>query len=295
MNSCCTIPQVSSRVTRSLLALAVASGCAAAWAGGTRLDSELSLERDSNPARAEAGEGVPGEFIQGATVRIARSQLIDERSGWVLHGQGSVHHHDRFHGLDELDAAVGGEYRIQPVVGYTAPWYEVGASLERSVRASSTIRNVTRAVASVSTGVNFTDRIFGSAGLRLTRAWADSGSVADQHERALDLEGNYRLWGAASAYLRGTLARGDQLFSSSATSDHGTNGIDAEALDPAFGPGFEAYRSRASTHVVEAGALVPAGPRQSWTLWGRAVHSASVTGAVYDTRQVGISWRLLMQ
>ncbi|MDB5874590.1 MAG: hypothetical protein JWQ07_4032 [Ramlibacter sp.] len=293
MRPFCTIPQDTGSMARRLAALALAAACVPGLAAGTRVESEFSLEHDGNPARAERGEGVPAEFIQAATLRVARSQRIDERSGWVLHGHASLRQHDLYHGLNELNLGGGATYRIQPEVGFTAPWYELGLAVERSARSNSAIRNLTRGVASVSTGANLTDRISASAGLRLTRAVADSGPVFDQLERALDLEGAYHL-GRGGGYARWSLARGDQAFSSS-VKEYGVTGIEAEAGDPAVGPDFYAYRARALTRVVEAGAFVSVAPRQGWALWVRAVHSATASGAAYSTRQLGISWRYLVE
>ena len=278
----------------ALVALATSAACAPALAAGVRIESELSVMRDGNPARAEAGDGVPAEFIETATIRVARSQLLDERSGWVLQGRASLRQHDRYHGLNELNIGGGAVYRIQPEVGFTAPWYELGLTLERSVRSDSAIRNYTRAVAGLATGANLTDRISASAGLRLTRAVADTGSLADQRERALDLEGNYRIGSSATAYARWSLARGDQTYSSMAKF-YGADGSPAWTADPALGPDMNAYRVRALTRVLEAGAFVSVAPRQGLSLWLRAIRSASEYGAVYTTRQVGIDWRYMLE
>lgn len=275
-------------------------GCAAllclvsqpAVAAGLRLEAELSIERDGNPARAEQGEGVPGEFIQSAAFRAAHSFRIDERSGWVLHAEGALRRHDRYHGLDELEFGAGALYRIQPQVGFSAPWFEAGAALGRSQRAGSAIRNLTRANLDLAMGANLTDRIAARAGVRLARAVADSGSVFDQRERALDLEGSYRFGGGSTAFARWSAARGDQVFG--APLEEYGSGIRAEADDPAIGDGYYAYRVGAATKVLEAGISVPSGRRHNWTLWVRGIRSESDAGLVYQTRKAGLGWRYLL-
>lgn len=272
------------------IALALAENCTPVLAAGVRLETELSLERDDNPARAEAGQGAAAELVQTLSVRGARSQLLDERSGWVLHGEANLRKHDRYHALDELEVGGGAVYRIQPEVAYTAPTYELALTLERSMRSGSAIRNVTRGVVALSAGANLTDRLKANAAARFTRAVADTGTVADQHERAVDLECSYRFGQNRSLYARGSLARGDQMFSSSVM-ERGSPGVDAEAADPAFGANFTAYRSKALTRMAELGVFIPSTGRQGWNIWARAIHSVADSGATYSTLKWGVDWR----
>lgn len=263
-------------------------GTAQAEVGPVEL--ELFGGHDSNPSRAQAVSRVEAEDVQGARATAFRSLLLDERSGMIFRGGGTVERHSSFSGLNNIGLNAGISYRIQPTVGYAMPWYELSLDLERHRYASSAIRNGMSAALNLSVGKHFTDRIYSTAGVGIKRNLADDTELFDLTERKLFATLGYRFGLKNAFYASLSRSKGDQVFG--AAESYGVSGeVKAKGDDPVFGEGHYAYRMDATSTAAEAGLNLPV--RGIGVLDMSAMRSRSYAygGQAYEYTLIRISWR----
>jgi hypothetical protein len=263
-------------------------GPAKAEAGG--VEFEVFGSHDSNPSRAQAGNRVGAENIQGAGATLLRSMLLDERSGMIFQGGGTIQRHSAFSGLNNLALNAGVIYRIQPTVGYAMPWYELALNLERQRYANSAIRDGSSAALDLSVGKHFTDRIYSTAGVGIKRSLADRENLFDLTERRLFVTLGYRFGLENTFYASLSQRRGDQVFGSRET--YGVSGtVKASGDDPVFGEGYYAYRMDAASNIAEAGVNLPVRGNGALDVRAKRSRTYAYGGQAYDYTLMQISWR----
>lgn len=263
---------------------------ASAYAYPSAIEFELFGGHDSNPSRAQAGNGVAAEDVRGARVSVHRSDLLDERSGMILRGGGTILTHSVYSGLNELAVNANLSYRIQPTVGYTLPWYELSVDLERRNYANSAIRDATNAALELSVGKHFTDRIYSTSGIGLKRSVADRANIFDQTERNIFVTFGYKFNRESTLYAKASRARGDQVVGAEAA--YGINGnVKAGDDDPVFGQGRYAYRMNATSSLAEVGVNLPLRGLGTWDLSARRYRAIADGGPAYEYNLMLISWR----
>ena len=254
------------------------------------VEFEAFAGHDSNPSRAQAGDGVGAESVQGVRATWLRSVLLDERSGMILQGGGTFERHSAYSGLNNLALNAGATYRIQPTVGYAMPWYELSLDLNAHRYANSSIRDGISAALELSVGKHFTDRIYSTAGAGVRRSLAGQGYIFDLTQRTLFATLGYRFSLDDTLYVRLSQGRGDQVFGARET--YGVSGTaKASGDDPVFGDGYYAYRMDAVANSVEAGVNIPLRGYGALDLRARRSRSRADGGETYDDTLMLISWR----
>jgi len=261
-----------------------------AHAGPGDVEFEVFGGHDSNPSRAQTGNGVASEDIQGAGASLLRSLLLDEHSGMVLRVGGAILRHSVFSGLNNLALNTKLSYRIQPTVGYTLPWYELSIDLERRQYANSAIRDGTSAALDLSMSKHFTDRIYSTTGLGLRKSLADRTNTFDLTERKLFITFGYKFGLENTFYASLSRARGDQVFG--ASESYAVRGaVKASADDPVFGQGYYAYRMDATSSIAEAGVNLPVRGHGTWDISAKRSRAYAYGGQAYEYNLMLISWR----
>lgn len=263
---------------------------AAAQAGQQGLEFETFAGHDGNPSHGQAGNGIAGEDIYGASLNMLRSELLDEHSGLTVRGGTTLLEHARFSGLNELVLAANLRYRVQPTIGYTRPWYQLSLDLERHQFACSAMRDATHAAIELTAGKRFTDRLDATVGIALRRGLADHGEVFDLSERRLFLAAGYKFGPANTLYASLSHASGDQVFGADESSYLRGN-IKASAEDPVFGKDIDVYRMAASTTSAEVGVNLPLRGAGAWDLSAKHSRAYANDGPAYAYRQILLSWR----
>lgn len=261
-----------------------------ARAGLGDIEFEAFGGHDSNPSRAQAESRVAAENILGARASVLRSYLLDERSGIIIRGGGTILRHSVFSGLNELGLNANLSYRIQPTVGYTSPWYELSIDLERRQYTGSAIRDGMSAALDLSVGKHFTDRIYSTTGVGVKRSLADRAYVFDRTERKLFITIGYKFGLENTLYASLSRTRGDQVFGSDEI--YGVRGaVKAGADDPVFGEGYYAYRMDASSNIAEAGVNLPVRGHGNWDLSVKRSRAYAYGGQSYEYNLMLLSWR----
>lgn len=220
-------------------------------AADSEVDAELSATRDDNVSRAKSDTDEKGDNIVGLNINVQRAWPVNAYSGVLLRGNVQFDEYQHFDGLSHITADAGLTYRFQPVVGYSAPVFDIGAALERSAYADSDIRDGTALQTDFAVSSRITDRIRLRGGLGLERRWADQDQVYEWLHNRIYVGGDYRFSSKATLYASASRIDGDQVFTSSP--DPGLfSESKAVANDPVFGP-RRAYRVSATAHVLELG------------------------------------------
>jgi hypothetical protein len=261
-----------------------------ARAEGGPIEFELFGTRDSNPNSAQPDNAVGAENVQAARLTWLRSALLDQRSGMMFSGGGTIERHSAYSGLNNLVLNAGIRYRIQPNVGYTMPRYELALELERHSYADSAIRNATSAALELSVAKHFTDRIYSSAGVGISRSLADREQVFDLNQRKLFATLAYRF--GLDNTLRLSLSRhiGDQVFG--AHESDGLNGTArASGDDPVFGAGYYAYRLGATSTIAGADLNFPLRGNGELSIGVRRNRTYADGGQAYASTRALLGWR----
>lgn len=265
----------------------------AAWADGaigatTHVDLELSARHDDNISRAESGRDIASDNLLDLGVTVTRSILLTPNSGLRFKGGLRLAEHANYSDLNQFSANIGASYRIQPVTGYTAPWIELGATLERQSFRDSDIRDGRVLAAEAMVGKRFTDRIGGRIGMGREWRYADDGEVFEWQRHRIFAMADYKL--GLDTTLYANLARdfGDQVFT--ATPDPAfRQHAKAIADDPVFGA-RRAYRLGAISNTLELGVSMPLNPSSTLDVGLRRFRADADGDHVYDDTELRASW-----
>jgi hypothetical protein len=186
-------------------------GAGSAWGDATYVTAETGMGYDSNISRGEKSANVLEDFSLTAGIRAAHSMRINSRSGVIVSSGLNLTGQDRYDDLSRLKLDVGARYMIQPVPGFTAPWFEAGFNLGRLQYADSDIRDGWQNTLSLSAPKYFTDRIRLTAGVDWIYREADEARVFDYNQRALRLAANYKASGKLMMYGGYSRIHGDQV------------------------------------------------------------------------------------
>jgi hypothetical protein len=220
----------------------------------TLIDMELSASRDDNVSRAEAGADIKSDNILGLGINIQRAWLLNPDSGIVLRSHMQFDQYQHYDDLSHITANAGADYRFQPMVGYSAPVFNIGATLERYAYSNSDIRDGTALQADFSVSSHITDRIKLLGGVGTEKRWADQGDIYAWQRDRIYAGGHYRFSPKATLYANISRSDGDQVFTSSPNT---TLFLESNAVanDPVFGA-RRAYRVDATADVFELGGSI---------------------------------------
>jgi hypothetical protein len=242
----------SAAVAAAVLLLAAAPALAAdAWRYG--LDADLV--HDDNATRG-LYDGVKSDNVLSVEGSATRSLLLGPHSGAVLRG---ALRYTQFADLKDISniALVGrGAWRVQPTLGFSAPWYELAAQAQFLRHADSTLRDGSIFSIDASVGSHVTDRVLLVGGVGLDKRRGDATGVYDLSNTRLWGSLDYRVGVRNTAYARLVRQTGDQVFNV-----RQALGLGVWALDPAltsvYGAPGNAYRIDATTLIVELGFNYP--------------------------------------
>jgi hypothetical protein len=270
-------------LTMSLMACA-----GAAQAAATHVDLELSARHDDNLSRAESGRDILSDNVLDLGITATRSMLLTPNSGFRIKGGLRLVEHAEYTDLNQLSANAGISYRIQPVAGYTAPWIELGATLERQSHRNSDIRDGEVLVAEAIIGKRFTDRIGGRAGIGWEKRWADEAGVFEWHRHRIFALADYRVGLDTTLYASVSRDFGDQVFTATPAPAF-RRVAKAIADDPAFDT-RRAYRLDAVSTTLELGVNMPINTSNVLDLGARHFRAEADGGHTYNDTELRASW-----
>lgn len=258
-----------------------------AFAETTHFDLELSASHDNNVSRAENSPDIKSDNVLGLDLTGTRSLMLTPNSGILLNGGIQLAEYAHFNALSYLTASIGAAYRFQPVVGYTAPWIELGSKLDRLLFRDSDIRDGTQLEAHASIGKRFTDRIRMQAGLGWDHRWAHEGQVFELVQRRLFASADYKLSQDIALYGNWSRDFGDQVVAS--TPEQALHDVArAIAADPVFN-GQNAYRISAIANIYGLGASLSINAANTLDI-GVQHFQATGGGGIYDGTELRASW-----
>lgn len=263
--------------------------CAApVQADTTHFDAELAASHDNNLGRAESGSDIFNDNMLNFGLAVTHNMLLTPNSGLRLRGGMHAVEHARFTDLNLVSANVGVSYRIQPVSGYTAPWIELGAMLERYSFRNSAIRDGRLLALEVIAGQHFTDRIGARIGIGHEQRHADNTNVFEWQRHRMYAMADYKLGLNTTLYASLLRDFGDQVFTT--TPDLELREYSkAVAQDPVFGARY-AYRVGAISNALELGVSTPLNSSNTVDIGLRRFHADAVGGHSYDHTGLRASW-----
>lgn len=257
-------------------------------AASTHVDLELSAWHDDNLSRAESGRDIFSDNVFDLGVTVTHSVMLTPNSGLRLKGGLNLTEHAEYTELNRLSANIGASYRFQPVAGYTEPWIELGATLERESYRDSDIRDGRLLAAEAIVGKRFTDRIGGRAGIGWERRWADDAQVFEWQRHRIFAMADYKLGLESTLYASLSRDFGDQVFTATPNPDFGDY-AKAIANDPVFGA-RRAYRLGAVSDTLELGVSMPLNPSNTLDVGLRRFRADADGDHIYDDTVLRASW-----
>lgn len=260
----------------------------ASQAASTNIDLELSAWYDDNLSRAESGHDIFSDNLFDMGLKLTHSIVLTPNSGLRFRGGLRLAEHAEYTELNLISANIGASYRIQPVAGYTAPWIELGATLEGLSFRDSDIRDGRLLVTEAIVGKRFTDRIGGRAGIGWEKRWADDTQVFEwQHHRIFAMA-DYKLGLETTLYASLSRDFGDQVFTATPNLDFSEH-AKAIANDPVFGA-RRAYRLGAISDALEMGVSMPLNSSNTLDVGVRRFHANADGDHTYDDTVLRASW-----
>jgi hypothetical protein len=221
------------------------------------------LFHDDNVSRAQPGPDAVGDSGVNANAALGMAYALGERGTLALSANLRLAQYQRFHGLDM--AALGGTLSYRGKFGLGA--YALRLSLNGSLAAESyadSVRNGLRSRVWAELAQRLSPRWDVSTGIAADRFHDDnvqpllpqlSGDAFGISGRSLYARADYALSERWQVTL-GASARRGEVVSSSRPNDEVFEYSSAVAVDPAFGPGYFAYKLAGRTGGAKLGASV---------------------------------------
>lgn len=254
----------------------------------TLVDVELSASRDNNISRAENSTDIKSDNIIGLGISVQRVWLLSHTSGMLLHGSVKFDQFQHYSDLSHITANAGVTYRLQPVVGYSAPVFDLGLALEKSLYHDSAIRDGTALQSDAAVSSHITDRIHLRGGVGLEKRWADTGNVFEWQRLSLFGGGDYKVSASNTLYASALRTKGDQVFTASPNPAI-RNVAQAIANDSVFGA-RRAYRLGATSDVLALGDSISISANTTLDIGLRYFSIAAEGNHSYDGVEVRTSW-----
>lgn len=270
------------------LCLAILLVTGTAQAANTHFDLELAAKHDDNLSRAESGHDIRSDNVMDLGITATHSLLLTPNSGLRIKGGLRLAQHAEYTDLDQLSASAGISYRIQPVAGYTSPWLELGATLERQAHRDSDIRDGELLDTGVMIGKRFTDRIAGRAGIGWEKRRADDTEVFEWNRHRIFALVDYKVGLASTLYANISRDFGDQVFTATPAPAF-RKAAKAITDDPAFGT-RRAYRLGAVSTTLELGASLPINASNTLDIGARHFRAEADGNHTYNDTELRASW-----
>ncbi|MCE9633963.1 MAG: DUF2860 domain-containing protein [Methylophilales bacterium] len=259
-----------------------------ALADASHIEAELSLRHDSNVSRAEASDDISSDNILAMDINVSRSFILSPNSGVLLRAETALAEFKHFDDISHVDLGVSALYRIQPIVGYTSPWFDAGISAQRLNFMGSDIRNGNVLALDAGIGQRFTDKLRAHGGITLERRYADDNDVFDWQRLKVSIAADFKYSPAITFYTNLSRTYGDQVFTATPTPAF-LNAAKAVMNDSAFGA-RRAYRLNAVADMLELGSSFSLNPSNTLDVGLRYFQIDAEGSHSYDGTEVRMSW-----
>jgi hypothetical protein len=222
------------------------------YAESVSLDLVGAVTYDDNLNRAERGNQQQSDAIftlgAGGSYRLQ----LGAGSGLIASLGTEAEAHVDFGDLNLIRARTSLTYLMQPVRGFSAPWFALTAAYELAEYAASDIRDGSVASLGAEAGKRFTDRIAVRLGYRLRDRDASKSRVFELRQNLLHVVGDYSVSDRVGAYLKYEYLDGGVV--TTALQNPKFRGVTRRAWpDRVFGPGMVAWRLDGETHTLRIG------------------------------------------
>lgn len=259
-----------------------------ATADVSNVDAELSLRHDSNVSRAEADNDIKSDNILALDLSAGRGFILSPNSGVLLHAGTELAEFQHFDDISHIDFSLDALYRIQPVVAYTAPWFEAGISAQRQNFMGSDIRDGNVLALNVGMGKRFTDKLRMHGGVGWERRYADDNDVFDWQRLKISIAADFKFSPTITLYTHLSRAYGDQVFTATPAPAF-LNAAKAVINDPVFGA-RRAYRLNAVADVLELGSSFSINSSNTLDVGLRYFQIDAEGSHSYDGTEIRMSW-----
>ncbi|MGD9953208.1 MAG: hypothetical protein AB7S87_11570 [Burkholderiales bacterium] len=283
------------RATTIAAAVLLAQLATAQAAEEWRFGLNAEVVRDDNATRG-LYDGRKSDSIAVIEGSATRSWLLSPRSGLLLRGAARYSH---FMDIDDISnlALIGrAAWRIQPSLGYSAPWYELAGQAQVLRHADSELRDGEIFTFEASAGSHVTDRVRLAAGFGVDeRSGGGTAGLYDLSTTRIFATADWRVGVRNALYLRATHQTGDHVFSSGSTSGLSSVWEDDPALRAPLGLAVaNSYRLDATSLIFEVGFNYALRAEQaldfSVARYSTEVDEGPAAGSKYTSTQVRATW-----
>ena len=277
--------------TKLYVALLLLTTANALHAASSHIDLDVDFKHDDNVGHAEADKDIRDDNITDLGLNYSFNQLLTPNSGLRLKAGVIASEHAKHSQLTNYTLSAGAAYRFQPVVGYTTPWIEIGATLARQLYRDSDLREGGFLDLQAMIGKNITDKISARAGVNWENRWSDEVKVFEWHHNTIFAMVDYKLGFNTTLYADANRTYGDQVFSSTVNPKIKKIAI-AFNVDPALIEGGvgRAYRLGARADTMELGLSTAISPANTLDVGLRYFSTDADGGHSYDSTELRASW-----
>lgn len=93
-------------------------------------NAKISVGGDDNISQAEQGSDIAEDQFAELGASLAFSRLLTIKQGYTIAGFTKLKGHKKFAALDSQILGLSAIYRIQPILGFTQPFYQVSTTLK---------------------------------------------------------------------------------------------------------------------------------------------------------------------
>lgn len=281
------------RATAIAAAVLLAQLATAQAADDWRFGLNAEVVHDDNATRG-LYDGKKADNIAAVEGAATRSWLLSPRSGLLVRGAARYSHFVDIDDISNLALIGRAAWRIQPTLGYSAPWYELSGQAQYLRHADSELRDGSLLTFEASAGSHVTDRVRLSAGFGIDeRSGGGTAGLYDLSTTRIFATADLRVGVRNALYARATLQTGDHVFSSGSTTGLSPENIweDDPALRAPLGLAVaNAYRIEATTLAFEVGFNYALRAEQaldfSVARYSTEVDEGSAAGNKYTSTQV---------
>ena len=281
------------RITAIAAAVLLAQLATAQAAEEWRFGLNAELMHDDNATRG-LYDGKKSDNIAAVEGAATRSWLLSSRSGLLVRGAARYSH---FMDIDDISnlALIGrAAWRIQPTLGYSAPWYELAGQAQVLRHADSELRDGEIFTFEASAGSHLTDRVRLSAGFGVDeRSGGGNAGVYDLSTTRVFVTIDMRVGVRNALYARFTHQAGDHVFNVIPALGLGVWDVDP-ALASVYGAPGNAYKVDATSQIYEIGFNYALGANQGLDFSLTGIDSepdeGPAAGTTYSATQLRATW-----
>ena len=222
-------------------------------AASPTVDVRGAITHANNLNNAEISNQQQHDTILELDATLGFRKPLNEMAGLVAKAGVESDLHAKTTDINALTLIASLALVVQPDRSFSAPWFALSGDFRWRRHNNSDIRDGTLASVELSTGKRFTDRVSMRVGYEFMDRNADEGRTFDLTQQTLSAVLDYQLSNRAKAYFKYQYLRGGLV--TTALPMMKFRGVTrAFAMDPAFGPGFVAWRLDGRAQLFRFGA-----------------------------------------